>query len=735
MAYNALYVIYFKDDEQELCRIEISKENALPIGGVAAELEATEDPCTISWSGSDDKKNGVTGSEMQFSFFNEGIDLSSLFVVGDFEVKVTLDRTNGVNGYRPVWHGFLNTENFTEDYSTDYGTVSLVANDGLAAIEYENLIADDVVDILTLGTEKITTIVANAVSSIGVLAIHTNIDITGENSDFYELSVDLANFMDEDKVSLSKREALNWICDTFSLNAYIFSDILWLTDSNLMSNPLGCTYGVYTPSFVSAPVPDITILPLNLSGVDSGIEFDGLQSIDTLSGRKDITVNYAPYATVDKISRATGLDDYEIVDKYYAWQVPAIPMRGYYNNEYEFAYSRPVVPTADAKNELGLGDPSHAAIKNMFTSRFSDAPAALDSSGRLVGISVVSTKPLEEEEPDLTPYGHHSGWLTGGWIPKTDDVIDIEFDLEAAFDYFGNPDQVGVTWDGTPTQNLNSLSFDKARLALYFKVDTLTGSVYGDGGYNAADDPDNTCEKNEIAMDSEYQNVVYLDAGDPTKNNSHQLSTKLRFTMNGNSEAGIFKFQMINSLKVGYFNAGSGEFHDVMYEIPYAWYCGLRNPRITINGFEFNNEDAEIDGTTRIEFKKDETVELNISSKRDQGSLDRGCLVNALGEHESTFYRKSTLYHSSLAGALIQGYLGQYRHSYKQLNANIRVPAILIEGSSTFNGVISPITPIRDEYSGSEKVPISMMTNGVFNVRSLMVNGSWSECFSANLTI
>jgi hypothetical protein len=171
--------------------------------------------------------------------------------------------------------------------------------------------------------------------------------------------------------------------------------------------------------------------------------------------------------------------------------------------------------------------------------------------------------------------------------------------------------------------------------------------------------------------------------------------------------------------------------------------CLIKDFEIFINGYEISEDDVEFKTESGIEFLNDKTIDINHSSRRENGCLDRGSFINTNGEHETYFNRASYPQSGAMALPLAQGVLNNYKSPFRKLTATIRGTQLLrntsaiVSGSDnvpkTISGLLCPMMVIQDTtYLGTKRF---MFTGGTFNLIDKSVTGTWQEIFDANYLI
>jgi len=723
MAYGVKYRIGFADVDDQPYQVDIEFDGYS--GGITT-LDGVGGSLSIAYEDSDNKFNPVNGSGCSLGFYNDGtLSAEDFFVVGAYDVRVMVTRYNAeADDYLDVWGGYLNPEVFEEDYSWSEGSITLTANDSLSAIKREKYFtgADVGTDGLVIKPWALGTALAKDVISecldVGIFyRIYTMVDTQGATSEFEDMEVDLSNYVDEDGESMNKREVLESILEPYTLRAYIFGFACWIIDPTLMAaTDATVPFKAYSGTFVAIPLEDgVYSKDFDISSGDLRF-LDGDQTVSLVGGFKTMISNYSAYPDEKKI--VPFQPDEIVMRDYEPWVYNA-----YTNGEGGYFYRRANL-VVDWFALYGVTfNTLNGYISEYKTSTDGVTPEKFSGKNWFM----ISNSCYDHENQSNTDPDEETVKISGGWIPKNDDVITVKFDVLV--------DATSVR----PTMKTNIIE-----IPIQFKV----GSKYGVMSAGVIDSWSSSPVTNLVGVDARLHN----EAGDGMR-----TILPIDYDFKNVPESGMVELifgrrtylQLIDQTLYAV-DMGTLWTADMSGGTPYTFWALYSDLilmfgdfEMFINNTEISDEDLEYKTESGVDFINKHTIEINNSSRRVNGILDRGAFINENGEHETYFSRDSFPQSGSIGLTMAKAYMGNYETPYRKINATLGTTGDMFRNDAdvvselliplSIDNVFTPLSIIQDtSHLGTKRF---IFSGGTIDLLNKTIRGTWDEIFDANYTI
>ena len=689
MAYTTKYRILFADRDGIEYRGDLQYDGYV---GSITELSGSGQTCLIDYS-MDNKFTPINGSGCTLMFLNDGtVDAEDLFAIGIYDIRLVIERNQ--LGWNRIWSGYVNTEAFEEDYTWDEGEISITANDGLNAIEREKYFSgtdvDDaglVIKPWALGTDTITNVIANCISNFDIARVFTIVDVAGSVSDFDSLSVDLSNYVDEDGESMSKREVLQSILEPLTLRIYSFGYATWIVDPCILGITAANTpYKAYSKTMVRAVVDDgIYDKYMNISGQQEVTFLDGNQSMRLNGGLETFVSNYSAYPDTKKI---VPYNPSEITILSPVWSSAV----NFTNKDGSYWYLTNQLQTY---TDFGLTQ----STNGFMSSYYEGDTAPINPEDGLYGLAITNSF---NEGLSVAP-NEDTLIISGGYLPATTDTITLQFEVTLA--------------------NYTTVAYPITGVELPIRV--KIGNKWASRSFY-----------NILTMDGTSESTITVRSN--RTENAQENKAVFVLEISGITEGGRFQLEFGRNTSFRTSSDGGQTFNWGTYVGTLFNDCVvfIHDITTTINGTEVNEDDVEYKTESGVDFLKSESVEINNSSRRVNGCLDRGAFVNSNGEHETFFSRTSFPQSGSIGLTMAKGVMANYEVPFRTLNATLRGDALLKNTTSYSyqpDGIFNPISVIQDTANlGSKKF---LFAGGEIDLIEKTFSGSWDEIFDANYTI
>jgi len=713
MAKYTKYRVEFKDVDGIEYRADLKYEEW---AGAITVLEGTDAPFTISYADNSDKFNPVNGSGAVVSFLNDGtLDSEDFFVIGVTDVQVTLEALKDVTGtpvWAKVWGGYMNTEVFSEDYSWDKGSISISANDGLSSMDRVKYFSgtqlkdDGTVKIpWTLGLETVPNLVASCLTDVDITRIYLIDDVKGTVSDFNALSLNLANFVDEDNESMTRRQVLDITLKSLGLNLYVFGSAAWIVDISVLAiSGTTTSFKAYDNTFTAVAAEDGSYTRVwDISDANKFIWFeDSSQNIALRGGYNTITINYSPYPDIRKVI-PVNIEELPIVNT--SWNnVEITDLEGDPIDAGGYHWSS--ATAGDVDGIQGSTDSFYTQYLSESTDEEYNATVPVDGVGAIMiknSFYNATTNPSGETNIAFR--------LLGGHVPKSTNSITVSFKVLI------NSPNVGIA---------------KAVNDLTLSVVTKIGSNYGTA----------TTSRSNV-LDTWGTTIAHEDIAVLTKDkeaNARDTWTDAAFTIdldNASLDAGVLTIEFTQGIQ-----ATSNQLtYPINTEYALAFF---KEFKVAICGAEVNDKDLEFKTETGVDFKDNLQFDIDAGSALSCGVLDSGAYINANNEQELEFTRTSYAQTGSLPLALSKAYVNNFDSPNRILSCSLSTNRDVLRNigdiASTdvtvplsISNVFTPISIIKDSTYLGDKYFLSSGLS--IDMYSKKIDGSFVEIFDSNLTI
>jgi hypothetical protein len=297
MSYNIKYKIEYKRRSGNLTTIHIYEDGYTD--STITELLPDANPLEISFDGdSSNIYKPTKGSGARLNLMVQPLTMhDDLFVLDPQKYKVNI--YSGTTGTTLMWQGFISTGIYTEDYSTSQLTPTTIqCTDGMALLDdiaYE-------VDINTpyTGFTTIAGVLSNILGKINLdfnnIITLTDLYITGTTTNILTgLSINNANYYDENNTAMTCREVLNSIFNPLALVVIFRGKYIYLIDPYYLSSPSnGKCYNMDGSNEISYAIGGY----LDISN-DDVTYYETGQSLDVVNFFNKINVKYDPYNYTD----------------------------------------------------------------------------------------------------------------------------------------------------------------------------------------------------------------------------------------------------------------------------------------------------------------------------------------------------------------------------------------------------------------------------------------------------
>lgn len=222
MAWNIKYYTEFKNDNNDLIRLDIEEED---YAGSITELKSGSNPIELI-SDEGDYMIPIVGTGMDINLISETpLQLTDLYSINKFGYKVKL-----YNNAILIWEGWLVSETYGETYS-EYKNyvVRFSASDGISLLN--NIPYTDGSGDLYRGIDSAFNIISNIISKIGLTSTdlhiadtlimvdqsYANITHTATETYLHDIMIDLDNYIDELSEAMSCRKVMDAILKSLGL--------------------------------------------------------------------------------------------------------------------------------------------------------------------------------------------------------------------------------------------------------------------------------------------------------------------------------------------------------------------------------------------------------------------------------------------------------------------------------------------------------------------------------------
>ena len=701
MAYVTKYRVYFSDIENVEYRVLLNYDGYT--GGIT-EYKGATDTIFIQYENSDNKFNPINGSGCTFNFYNDGtLDTDDLFVTGIYDIQIEVHKNiiDGSGNPTGIWNtvfiGFVNPEVMTEDYTWDRGLISITANDGLSALGRDKYFSGSDLDTdgtvlkaWDLGIEKITDVILECFSNLDISRIRTVIDTTGTVSDFTALKVDLANYVDEDEKSLNKREVLESILEPLTLRLYLIGKTCWIIDPTLFAVSGTVAYKAYSNTFTPTSAYDgVYDKDFDISNDD--VRFiNNDQSVSLVGGFKTMISNYSAYPYPNKVIPSPTAD-VEVTSVWTFFNYTGGRVGGYGYRQYN----------TDDYSKYGLTFPS----SNGYMSEYAECNTSASDWNTLKGqlntglangekCFVIKNSISTASTPAA---GVEVARITGGLLPKTTDSFRVRFKI-----------MVNFTYDTPSDTPIDTISI-KSQIRTGIQIASITN--------------------NEVTWDSPTTDQFFVGSSSNLKSQWIDIDFIVK------------EFDHAENMQIRFYNkvylakrdgtvidiSGQGDIFLKDFEV------------IAINGLDINEDDLEYKTESGVDYLNDFSIDINNSSRRVSGMLDRGAFWNANGEHETYFTRASFPQSGSIGLTMAKAYLGNYEVPYKKISATIATDNLILKSNNTdatddgLDNIFTPLSIIQDtDNLGTKRF---IFSGGTVDLINKTISGSWDELMDANYTI
>lgn len=710
MAYATKYKVFFSDISNNEYQALIKFDGYL---GSENILEGTGNACIINYDRSDDKFNAVNGSGCTLNFYNNGLDLSSLFVVDPFEAQLIIQKKIS-EVWTDMWCGWINPEVYSENYSWDRGEVKVTANDGFSAIKRSKFFTEsyEVDDnglplkphrprlYFNYGTAPVLDVLSKCFDDINISKMYIASDTRTNLDLFHEHYIDLANFVDEDNESLSKREVLDFILKPMTLKCYKIANDIYIFDPCLQMGTVSfLAFDKVFQGFDRDALSDMNLI-LDVNHADGDFSYlDGGQTKELVAGFKTIISNYSAYPDIRKVipynpeditpdypdtlatswGNGNGREDSSgsIIDYMYT-------RGGYLQGATNKTY---LLDNFYVEFGSNGGFYQYTILPEDFISNIPD-----DYGKRYYGMHGTSYNPSSPSstDPDSIEIKFH-----GGWIPSSTDEMEVKFNVLLDMHSFSAPSK-SIDYIGLPITA-------RQRNENGSVIDILTIDYY-----------------NPFSAPSDFHYVYCKGAGV----NGFRNEVEFSFKVTGFTGGGFLEILIGGETRT--IINDSGNKHKYISNNLLTLLSGFE---VYINGLEISDDDLEYKSESDIEYTNSKTIEINQSSRRLNGILDRGCFIATDNSHATTFYRQSVPSLSGSMGFTIsQAYLSNYKNPFLRLNAEISDINMFVDSSGLPNdSLFTPMTVLKDSNEFSNKRFIFM--GGNINICQNTIDGIWDELF------
>ena len=353
----------------------------------------------------------------------------------------------------------------------------------------------------------------------------------------------------------------------------------------------------------------------DLSAVSPIISFvGGNQSISTVGGFKTMVSNYSAYPSINKII-PTAIEDLPNSSSGTVWSHSVRIWNGVtegYIHSRSF-YGDPVTEYENYGIRMGSGSYARLSLYD-----FNSEPVDETISSKVIqGRGWV----YDPSNPTQTNPSWEAFTFVGGWMPKTTDVITINFKM-----------QMNVAGNNTR----NSLKTNSIKYPFRVKV----GSKYA------------TCSMTSTTWSTvDHVNIWSINA-------ANQISSAEGFGEWLDCSIVVFGIETAGNIEVMFGREYQGWNTNQVTPLQYGsddWMF-FKDFEIFLNAYEISDKDVEFKAESGLDFVNSKSVEINHSSRRENGCLDRGAFINANGEHETYFNRVSFPYSGSMGLTLAKDF-------------------------------------------------------------------------------
>ena len=723
------YRVEFADVDEVLYRVEFKYEEYT--GGIIPVL-ADVDGIYIEYNTNDNKFTPVRGSGLTVDLYNNpSVDRNDFFTVGLFDVEVVVLRQISTGDYVRVWSGYLDTELYSEDYSSSIGTLSVTANDTLAVLsnvdyfDYSYKASDGTIKApYRIGTATISDILKVCLSDTYIQQYYIASDIyspqyvedsiTYYATEFLEFKVDLSNFVDEDNESMSKRDVLEDVLEPFGLSLWLSGNICFIYDPSLASDG-AVTFGVYTDTLTHIGDTTLDALDYDVKDADGIMHFvENSQTLGLYGGYKKFTINYSPYPDERKlmgintpvITGDLSADSVTYTESGsnggYAWAWSTTSFSSYdfvlnnYSDFYEYLYESETTEVANAESKLKNKD----VIPKTFVGcidRFTNG-----SGGTIPGDQSVELFTL------------HGGYISEG-------TSNFKITTEVLADSI----QVASSSSGDDVPYLHM--FVKIKIG-----DKYAEEITGVGAFQTV----NSWTSTETVVEYRVDCTRLYGAGQFL---GHGFVAEVPLYLN-NLPSGLL--DMIYVWDIRPYSPVAGG-----YTAPWddKGIFGIRIKEVEISGVAVSDidSDKEFVSEADLEFKNDKKLETNIGSKRMLGSLDRGALINRYSAQTDKFSRHSNPDDTPIENQLAVGIMGNYAKRYTSIEGDVACSDDLLRNTSDMtstsetpiapNNTFTPVSTLID----STNMPSfrGVFAGGTLNLVTKTIEGQWQQIFPADFDL
>lgn len=671
MAYATKYRIEFKDVENNDYVINIQPDGYT---GAIIYLHPHAEPLILNFPETD-KFNPVEGTGVTIKFYSGGNNLDDLFTINPLQTRVYIT----YNG-NDFFIGWLNTESYEEDYSTDNSTISILANDGLGSLS-RILFFDDVTFPYRKGRATWGEIVAQCMSSISetftrymLITRLINENFSTANSVYIpnELEFDLSAFIDEDNISLSKRQVLERLMRCLGLTLKISQGYCWIFSRSYL-----------TASIVSVKAFNKTFEFIANYSIDNKLDIadNEFKMINRQQrrifkpGLREIKIDYCPYPDPRKIAPFENLT----VDNYTSssWSTKT--------DTYVYKTFETDENTEGLAKYKGNDSTNYAGEIFKYSGNKEDN---VDDANVYIGkidVTTDTTKKLFKIEGGYIPYG--------------------SFDLGLQFDALFNTDQ--------------DIVVAHAKIKIMAKIGNKYGVLTSSAITNYA----------SLYFNSDTEQIDYLwisniAGSTPIDMRNNQITVKINLRTDLNNAVGNFEITFYADIKL--YDASSNEITPTGETI-----LGFKNFKTLGNRSPLDFSSVIDSGKGDTSYTSQDLIKIEHSDIRIEGKADRGlitCNGSPTNINTSTRWQLDTIdttQYYSLPQILLRYYLSEYEDKYEEINALIRTNYMFVKNGDLFSKTLSAITVIMDTDHLGQKQFAFM--SGDYDCRKRLLEGVFQE--------
>jgi len=677
MAYGVKYRLKYKDALEELHTLEILPEN---YGGSVTDIseDGFASPVRII-PVEKEKLSPVRGTGLVMSFYQDGRSYTDLFTEDPKGVKVKLyDKDSNLQ-----FSGYLNTEDYDEDYNDLDGLIEFSANDGLNMIKNYDFF-ENTSKPWSKGFDLFSEIILACLDSVEFSEYVFISDLMEENytavTDFFDEEGDYSDYINEDGESMNMRKVLEAVMAQKGFTLAIAADTCFIYQESLL---------------VNSPVNAIrldrnfnvlgnTTIDNKLDFSDNDFEFDGPIRQGVVRGINEMKINYNPFPDVRKVipgnPKDMAIDDtspwfyYEQKDAS-GTRLQWFWLRGFLNNDHNNADDFDVTFNNKASLTeyltLDYGSSINQPSKNSGKKHFVIRDSCYDDS------NPTNTSP---EEDAIV--------IDAGYIAKTDDSITIKFKVL--------------------TEDINAFAKATRIIQIPLRIRIGTGLHWAEIIGNRA--------SNWTSMKWNQFVTVVLTEG-------NAFRQEVEFSVE------LTNIPVSDRLKI-YFGRETIMQNSLGVVQPFGvnFYTLISDFEVLVNNEKIDTTDVLETEKTSSRYNDDKDLELIHGSEKLEGAsiLDRGItLFNGVPANNYYFNSEGSSSYYTILDLLFRMYLAEFGSPCRQLTGRITSANMYKKNAGTYNKCLLPITVIKHTSRQGSRQFLNL--GGDFDTQTLEYSGKFQE--------